>query len=91
MSGLRVHVAGGTFTEPSVLKAELDGGTYGDSWPLTTDGGSVRASAIIASIGHLNRGPPKKDLARAERRRTIEEAMAWRSAEGRSGGDDPLD
>jgi len=75
MQGLRVHVAGRTFTlvaaEPTVLKAELEGGAHGDSWLPTVDGGSVRASAIIA-IDRPSVSRTVEDLARAERRRESE-------------------
>ena len=77
MQGLRVHVAGRTFTlvaaEPTVLKAELESGMYGDSWLPTIDGGSVRASAIIA-IDRPSVSRTVEDLARADRRRESEEA-----------------
>ena len=92
MAGLRVHVAGRTFTlvapEPNALKEEIERGTYGDGWLPTVDGGSVRASAIIA----IDRPPASRtneDLARAARRRESDEADERRLAEGLV--DDPTD
>ena len=84
MPGLRVHVAGRTFTlvaaEPMLLKEDLESGAHGDSWLPTIDGGSVRASAIIA----IDRPPESRtveDLARAKRRRESEDANESRRAE----------
>jgi hypothetical protein len=85
MQGLRVHVSGRTFTlvaaEPTVLKEELEGGAYGDSWLPTVDGGSVRASAIIA-IDRPSVSRTVEDLARAERRRESDEANEHQQVDG---------
>jgi len=84
MQGLRVHVAGRTFTlvaaEPTVLKAELEGGAYSDGWLPTVDGGSVRVAAIIA-IDRPSVSRTVEDLARAERRRESDEASEHPPAE----------